>query len=146
MPTVLLVDDDLDSLWPIQLALEGRGHHVVMAGNGQDALDKMARRSIHLVVTDWEMPEVDGVELCRQLRRHLHTAHLPIVLLSAEPEPSDGRRNWSLFFRKPVDPVVLLEHIDVLLAGRLTRGSGHAGARTMVPAPRWPGIDARCWP
>ncbi|MFL9858638.1 response regulator [Paraburkholderia madseniana] len=58
MSTVLLVDDDLENRWALQLALESAGHHVVLAENGYDALRKAARHIPELVITDLQMPEI----------------------------------------------------------------------------------------
>ena len=68
MLTVLLVDDDFESRWALQLALESRGHRVVQAENGRAALDKARRIAPSLVLTDLQMPEMDGGELCRRLK------------------------------------------------------------------------------
>jgi CheY-like chemotaxis protein len=50
MSTVLLVDDDLENLWALQLALESKGHHVVLAENGRQALNGLAREPVRLIV------------------------------------------------------------------------------------------------
>ncbi|MEA3131231.1 MAG: hypothetical protein QOF46_3026 [Paraburkholderia sp.] len=57
MSTVLLVDDDLDNLWALQLASESGGHHVVLAQTGAQALHKILHEMPLLIVTDWQMPE-----------------------------------------------------------------------------------------
>lgn len=61
--SILVVDDDLDNLCALQLALEAGGHRVSLAGDAQLALDILCRQSIQIIVTDYEMPEIDGVEL-----------------------------------------------------------------------------------
>ncbi|WP_244438906.1 response regulator [Paraburkholderia dilworthii] len=70
MSTVLLVDDDFEIRWALQLALESRGHQVVLAENGCDALRKTAENFPDLVVTDLQMPEMDGWELCCRIKCH----------------------------------------------------------------------------
>ena len=60
MSTVLLVDDDLDNLWALQLALENGGHHVVLAENGADALRKVVSERPQLIVTDWQIDARNG--------------------------------------------------------------------------------------
>src|ERR1700761_3309045 len=57
MSNVLLVDDDLENQWALQLALESRGHYVELAANGRDALAKAAAHFPELVITDLQMPE-----------------------------------------------------------------------------------------
>jgi CheY-like chemotaxis protein len=124
MSTVLLVDDDLESLWALQLALESRGHHVLLAESGGDALRKLAHVPANAVVTDLEMPEMDGAELCRRLRCQPVFAQLPIVLMSAAPEPTVGPLCWTMYLRKPVDLSSLLRALDCFVAHRLTATSG----------------------
>ncbi|HKR39549.1 MAG TPA: response regulator [Paraburkholderia sp.] len=123
MSTVLLVDDDLENLWALQLALESCGHHVVMADSGAEALRKLQHEIPRLIVTDWQMPGMDGIELCRRVRSQPTLADLPIILLSAMPEPEDQPHCWTLFFRKPADLGALLSTVSTLAAERLGGGS-----------------------
>jgi CheY-like chemotaxis protein len=145
MSTVLLVDDDLDNLWALQLALEGSGHRVVLAESGPEALDKLAREPVRLIVTDWEMPGMDGEELCRQVRRIPAFAQLPILMLSAAPEPAFGPVCWSVYFRKPADLPSLILAIDTFVAAHLNSPSIRLACSDLAPA-RWPPVEARCWP
>ena len=89
MSTILLVDDDLENRWALQQVLESRGYRVVLAHNGRDALRKVHAEFPELVITDLEMPEMDGGELCRRLKREAAFPDLPVVLLSSMPEPTD---------------------------------------------------------
>lgn len=122
MSTVLLVDDDLDNLWALQLALEASGHRVILAHNGADALKRLRHEIPHLIVTDWQMPEMDGAELCRCVKCQPGLAQVPILMLSAMPEPGAGPPCWSAFFRKPADLDMLMRTVDRLAADRLTGG------------------------
>jgi CheY-like chemotaxis protein len=145
MSTVLLVDDDLENRWALQLALESGGHHVVLAENGCDALRKAARNIPQLVITDWQMPEMDGAELCRRLKCQPSLAGIPVVMLSAMLEPPGEPRGWAAFLRKPA-PIDLLMHIvDLFIAQRLTTKRTEA-AREERSTSRWRPVDSRCWP
>lgn len=145
MPTVLLVDDDLENRWALQLALEGRGHHVVLAENGRDALAKADAHFPELVITDLQMPEMDGRELCRRLKCRAAFSDIPVILLSAVLEPTGEIRYWTTFLRKPAAMDVLLDTVDTFIAARLTdtRVSRVTEHQT---AARWQAIDSRCWP
>src|ERR1700751_4641137 len=127
MSTVLLVDDDPENLWSLQLALEAHGRHAVLAESGREALHKLMHVVPRLIVTDFRMPEMDGAELCRRVRCQPAFANLPIVMLSAEPEPTGRVRCWSAFFRKPADPTLLMQCVDALSpsAWRLSPGHGN---------------------
>ncbi|WP_429407013.1 response regulator [Paraburkholderia sp. MM5482-R1] len=145
MSTVLLVDDDSDNRWALQLALEGNGHQVVLAKNGADALKKLLREIPRLIITDWQMPEMDGAELCRHVRCNPALAHLPIVMLSAMPGPGDGPPCWSAFFRKPADLTILMRTVEALTAERLTASAATLEAGSAM-ASRWQAVNPRCWP
>lgn len=77
---ILLVDDNKMGLAARRVVLEELGHTVVTASNGQDALNAVGAQTFDLVVTDWKMPKMDGIELIRRLREIQFAA--PIVLLS----------------------------------------------------------------
>ncbi|APA88125.1 response regulator [Paraburkholderia sprentiae WSM5005] len=145
MPTVLLVDDDFENRWALQLALESRGHRVVLAENGRDALQKANADFPELVITDFEMPEMDGRELCRRLKCRAVLSGIPVVLLSALPEPTGDVRCWTAFLRKPASIEVLLDTVDTFIAARLTYARAPRDSEYPTAA-RWRAIDSRCWP
>ncbi|MFM0147626.1 response regulator [Paraburkholderia sp. RL18-085-BIA-A] len=145
MSTVLLVDDDPDNLWALQLALESGGHHVLLAQNGAQALRLVLHEIPMLIVTDWQMPEMDGAELCRRVRCQPAFARMPIVMLSAMAEPDADPHCWSAFFRKPADLNELLRVVNSFVAARLTSVAAHPSTENRVPA-RWQPVDERCWP
>ncbi|WP_368622242.1 PleD family two-component system response regulator [Paraburkholderia sp. BR13444] len=122
MPTVLLVDDDLENRWALQLALESRGHRVVLAENGCNALQKARAVLPQLIITDLQMPEMNGGELCRHLKCGAAFSGVPVLLLSAMPEPTAGIRCWTAYLRKPVSMEELLDTVDMFIAARLTYG------------------------
>ncbi|WP_110856636.1 response regulator [Paraburkholderia silvatlantica] len=145
MSTVLLVDDDFENRWALQLALETRGHHVILADNGRDALHKVDAHRPQLVITDFEMPEMDGGEFCRRLRCRGAFSHVPVVLLSGMPEPTREPLGWTVFLRKPASIDMLLDTVAMFTAARLTYAASSQAAGFPVAA-RWRVIDSRCWP
>lgn len=84
--TILLVDDEFDTRFVARLLLEDAGHTVVEAINGRDAMERLAGGGIDAVVTDVDMPDMDGPALVRALRAEPATAELP-VLAWGEREP-----------------------------------------------------------
>ncbi|WP_408320155.1 response regulator [Paraburkholderia sp. RL17-347-BIC-D] len=145
MSTVLLVDDDADNLWALQLALESGGHHVLIAQNGAQALRTVLHQMPALIVTDWQMPEMDGAELCRRVRCQPAFAHLSIVMLSAMAEPGSAPGCWSAFFQKPADLQKLLQTVNAFVAARLTTSITSPAFAGRPPA-RWQPVNERCWP
>ncbi|AUT64086.1 response regulator [Paraburkholderia terrae] len=151
---VLLVDDDAENLWSLQLALESDGHHVSVAGDANCALDILRRESFQLMITDYEMPGIDGAELCRLVHEQPAHAGLPIVLLSAAAEPQNLPQSWTRFFRKPARIQDLTATLDAHVAAHQPamrpphpKASVRAVLRCQsLPASRWIPVDAGCWP
>jgi CheY-like chemotaxis protein len=77
---ILLVDDNAHGLMARRTVLEELGHKIITASNGADALDLATRQSFDLVVTDYKMPHMNGVELINHLRNF--APHIPVVLIS----------------------------------------------------------------
>lgn len=80
---ILAVDDEPSIVRLVKAALTARGHEVVTAHDGQDALDKVALEKPDLIVLDIMMPRMDGREVARRLSKNPATAKIPIVFLSA---------------------------------------------------------------
>lgn len=120
MAYILLVDDDTENLWSLQIALEGDGHRVAVAKGGRHALTVLQREPVEFMITDYQMPDIDGAELCRLVRAEPAHFTLPIVMLSAAPEPQTPRY-WTCFLRKPVRFDEVTAVINAHVAGRLSR-------------------------
>jgi two-component system, OmpR family, response regulator MtrA len=83
---ILIVEDDPSIRETTAIGLEGAGFHVREAADGREALDRFRQEPFDLVVLDLMLPEVDGYEVCRELRR---TSSVPIVMLSARSDTVD---------------------------------------------------------
>jgi CheY-like chemotaxis protein len=84
MNTVLVVDDDVDIARFIEVNLRLEGFEVLVAHDGEEALDVIAQRMPDLALLDVMMPKLNGVELCRRLRSEPLTASLPVIMLTAK--------------------------------------------------------------
>ncbi len=82
-PRVLIVDDDPDIRDVVSAMLEAVGLAVVTAESGEEAFDRVAREAFDLLVLDWNLPRMTGLELCRALRRQPGLASLPVLFLTA---------------------------------------------------------------
>src|ERR1700685_4189824 len=80
---VLVVDDEEHNRTLLRDPLEARGYEVEEAENGMQALQKIAARPPDVILLDLMMPKMDGFEVCRRLRKHAKTAHLPILMVTA---------------------------------------------------------------
>ena len=122
--TILVVDDECDVASGLAALLKARGYEVDLARDGLEALERLACDPIpDLVLLDYEMPQLDGEEVLRRLRRDPRTAHLPILLATASQIDLSRLRRVSGLLRKPYPRHVLFEMI-----ARLLENAGGKGA------------------
>lgn len=116
MATILIVDDEIDTLCVLKLLLELEGHKVLLAGSMRTALAAADSEAPELVITDYMMPGGSGLELARALRNSKETRKVPIILHSAGREPAQhDARPYDCFLQKPVEFAELATTIRVLL-------------------------------
>lgn len=84
-PVMLVADDNEDLLRFISENFS-TGYQVVTAINGGDALNKLREYDVSIIISDWMMPEIDGVELCRRVRADQATSHIPFIMLTAKTD------------------------------------------------------------
>ncbi|HEX7294939.1 MAG TPA: response regulator [Pyrinomonadaceae bacterium] len=119
--TILVVEDYTDSREMIRLLLEGLSYRVLEARNGMEALDLALTETPDLVLTDFNLPDIDGTTLIKRLRKVSDKmSRIPVIMLTAH----DRGRVYELamaagctaFFTKPVNFLVLEQTINTLLA------------------------------
>ncbi|MEF2070213.1 response regulator transcription factor [Consotaella aegiceratis] len=114
--TILVADDDPHIRDVLEFALAKSGHATVMAKNGEDALRLFAERGPDLIVLDVGMPELDGLEVCRRVRR---TSDVPILFLSARDEEIDRILGLEIggddYLTKPFSPRELVTRVGVIM-------------------------------
>jgi len=86
--TILSVDDSASTLQMVKLTLAGAGYQVVQAGNGAEGLAKARGTPVDMVLTDLNMPVMDGLTLIRELRKLASFKGVPIVFLTTESDPA----------------------------------------------------------
>lgn len=91
-PTVLIVEDEAAIVTMLRYNLEREGLRVLEAGDGEEALKLLAEHRVDLVLLDWMLPIMSGIEVCRQIRRRADTRDLPVIMLTARGEESDRIR------------------------------------------------------
>ena len=91
-PYVLVVEDEDALATLLQYNLEKEGYQVAVAADGEEALTQVDERLPDLVVLDWMLPKVSGIEVCRRLRASAKTRNLPVIMLTARGEESDRVR------------------------------------------------------
>jgi PAS domain S-box-containing protein len=120
---ILVVDDNPASLYATVRILKAGGFDVIEADTGMGALASAEHQDIGLIILDINLPDIDGLEVCRRLRARSHTAYLPIIHLTATfVGPNDMTQGLSAggdsYLTHPVDPPVLIATVRALLFAR----------------------------
>lgn len=131
--TILVADDEVNIRELAQLYLRKEGYEVVMAENGRQALEKIDETNPDLLVLDLMMPEVDGWEVCRQVRAQ---SNLPIVMLTARKEDIDKIVGLEMgaddYLVKPFNPRELVARIRAVLRRSGENASGSQGKTLLL--------------
>jgi CheY-like chemotaxis protein len=118
---ILVVDDEAHILQVLRLKLQNAGHTVTTAEDGEEALDIARDEPLDLVITDFQMPHMTGLELSRALAADPATAAIPILMLTARGHAlsaSDlGAGNIREVLSKPFSPRAVLHHVASLVGG-----------------------------
>jgi two-component system chemotaxis response regulator CheY len=111
--TLLIIDDSASMRQMVTFTLKDAGYNVIAANNGKDALSKLEGAKVEMVITDLNMPEMDGIEFIRQMRSKAGYKFLPIVMLTTESQESKkqagrqaGASGWLV---KPFRPEQLID-------------------------------------
>jgi len=109
---VLVCDDDAWVVRMLRVNLERRGHRVVTAFGGREALEKIESERPNLVVLDAVMPDIDGYAVLRSIRGNPETEHLPVVMISGKAKDEDIHEGYQqgadFYLTKPFNPMKLL--------------------------------------
>jgi two-component system chemotaxis response regulator CheY len=123
---ILIVDDCQTTRKLLSLYLKSKGFEVVTAENGLDALEKLGTNNINLVLSDLNMPYMDGIELVKTLRGDPATANLPVIMVTteADQEEKDKASNAGAngYMIKPVTADSVTHHIKDLLKEIFDKG------------------------
>ncbi len=116
---ILIADDDPFNRELLQMELSDAGFEVIMAGDGEEALQKVQELPVDLLLLDVMMPKIDGVELVRRLRQQKEFENLPIILLTAKAQTKDKLLGLEAgandYITKPFDIRELLARVKVQL-------------------------------
>ena len=117
--TILVADDESHILHVVSLKLRNAGFRVVTARDGQEALEMAMQEKPDLLITDYHMPELSGIELCRRLKQEPATSGIPAIMLTARGyhlEPHDTEQSGILrMLSKPFSPRQLLATVNEVL-------------------------------
>ncbi|MCS7214547.1 MAG: response regulator [Thermodesulfovibrio sp.] len=116
---VLIVDDDKTTRKMISLILKSKGYEVVTAENGIEALQILGLEKINLILTDMNMPYMDGIELIKQVRTNPDISNIPIVMITTEADEDEKRKAFDAgvddYLVKPTNAEQINESIKKIL-------------------------------
>lgn len=116
---ILIVDDDKTTRKLLSFYLKGSGFEVVTAENGLDALEKLGMDDINLIMTDLNMPFMDGIELVKTLKSDPNSAQIPIIMVTTEADINEQNRAFAAganaYVTKPVTADMIVQKIKTIL-------------------------------
>lgn len=125
---ILIIDDDVDTLRLVGLMLQRQGYQVVAASNGSQGLTKAMEDRPDLILLDVMMPDMDGYEVTRRLRKDPATATIPILMFTAKTQLDDKVTGFEVgaddYLTKPTHPTELQAHVKALLARTVPKDNG----------------------
>lgn len=135
---LLVVEDDIDIGNMLKIYFSGMGFDVDVAVRGSDALERTKQVLPHLIVLDIMLPDIDGYEVCRNLRTSMRTSHIPVIFLTQKDERSDKLQGLELgaddYITKPFD----IEELKLRVQGAIRRSERESltDPRSGLPAGR----------
>ncbi len=113
---LLIVEDDFDISNMLRIYFDSQGYETTVAPRGEEALEICRRKLPNLIILDIMLPDINGYEVCRQLRANLRTSHIPIIFLTQRDERSDQIAGLELgaddYITKPFDLQLLLLRVQ----------------------------------
>jgi len=117
--TILIVDDSASIRQVVGIALRGAGYQVIEACDGKDALGKMNGDKIHLIISDVNMPNMDGITFLKEVKKHPRYKFTPVIMLTTEAgqdKMAEGRASGAkAWVVKPFQPPQMLNAVSKLV-------------------------------
>jgi two-component system chemotaxis response regulator CheY len=117
--TILIIDDSSSVRTVVKTSLAGAGYNVIEACDGKDALSKLTGDKVHMIISDVNMPNMDGITFVKEVKKHPSYKFTPICMLTTESEKSKmeegkaaGVKAWIV---KPFQPPKLLDAVSKLI-------------------------------
>ena len=125
---ILIVDDDSTTRKLLGLFLRYKGYEVAYAENGIDGLENIGMENPNMIISDLNMPYMDGIEFVKSVRSDPARAELPILMVTTEGDPEERERALAVgvngYLVKPVTAEVVIQHIRHILKNIFSQGGG----------------------
>ncbi len=116
---ILIIEDEKDIAELVQYNLEREGFHPLITHSGEEGINLLQRENPELIILDWMLPGMDGLEICRLLKQDNKTKKIPIIFLTAKGEETDVIVGLQMgaddYVAKPFSPKVLLARVKAIL-------------------------------
>ncbi len=116
---ILVVDDCQTTRKILSMYLKSKGFEVVSAENGLDAIEKLASHNVNLIMSDLNMPYMDGIELLRTLKSDPNLSHIPILMVTTEADPEEKQKAMeagaNAYLVKPVTADMVSNNIKSII-------------------------------
>ena len=123
---ILVVDDCATTRKLLTLYLKSKGYEVATAENGLDGLEKVGKEGVNLVLSDLNMPYMDGLEFVKSLRANPDTAELPVVMVTTEADPEEKEKAMKAgangYMVKPVTAEMVAKNIKEIVKDLFGKG------------------------
>lgn len=117
--TIMIVDDSASLRQVVGIALKGAGYDVLEGSDGTDALSKLKGQKVHLIISDVNMPRMDGITFLTAVKQHPAYKFTPVIMLTTESEESKKRQGQAAGAKawvvKPFKPELLLSAVQKLV-------------------------------
>lgn len=127
--TILVVEDNPDSLEVMTCLLEAGGHHLLAARDGEEGLEAASRYAPDLIICDLQLPKISGIDLCRQLKGSPALIMTPVVAVTAFSMVGDRERvieaGFDGYISKPINPRSFLQQVESFCPSLSCGGSSH---------------------
>jgi len=127
---ILIVDDDPTTRKLIGLFLKAKGYAVAYAENGLDGIEKIGMENPNLIITDLNMPYMDGIEFVKSVRADPARNEIPILMITTEADPEERERAMSVgvngYLVKPVTAETVTQNIRHILKNMFFQGGSNA--------------------
>lgn len=117
--TVMIVDDSASLRQVVGIALRGAGYEVIEASDGQDAISKLTGQKVHLIISDVNMPNMDGITFVKNVKQMPSYKFTPVIMLTTESQDGKkqegqaaGAKAWVV---KPFQPAQMLDAVSKLI-------------------------------
>lgn len=124
---ILVVDDDKTTRKLLSLYLKGKGYEVVTAENGLDAIEKVGTESVNFILTDMNMPYMDGIEFTKNIKSDPVLKNIPVVMVTTEADEDERERAFKVgvdeYLVKPVNAEQVTEAVMKILK-KIFKGGG----------------------